>query len=380
MHPFAELQMDVLVFPSRIAEQTLCAGLFVVTDDFTGWSWIELLRNQSAETLVSALERRVLREFPRPQIIRSDGHPSFRSAEMASLLLDNSIEHRLSAPYNAREHGGVERMIGVVQSRLRSIFAGDIEATALELERALRFTPSEAHLGRSPFENVYGVRAEPLGRLSDPAVEGSLSDHIAARDDARADLLHTMLRHRIDRQHRRERATGPLPTFEVGQPVMLIRPPADKMTHGAVGPYVVVSVGEHDAYYSVALLGPDGQPTGLPTRAAAGQLRPFDMSRTTPAAEWRRLVEQEFGDDEEDALFPTRRIADHRASQRADSSDGDLEFLVVWITNRGDVTTWEPVHFLKNNEHFKDYIRSNRLQAAVLRQARRERARLGREG
>jgi hypothetical protein len=152
------------------------------------------------------------------------------------------------------------------------------------------------------------------------------------------------------------------------------------MTHGAVGPYVVVSVGEHDAYYSVALLGPDGQPTGLPTRAAAGQLRPFDMSRTTPAAEWRRLVEQEFGDDEEDALFPTRRIADHRASQRADSSDGDLEFLVVWITNRGDVTTWEPVHFLKNNEHFRDYIRSHRLQAAVLRQARRERARLGREG
>jgi hypothetical protein len=54
---------------------------------------------------------------------------------------------------------------------------------------------------------------------------------------------------------------------------------------------------ESDAFYSVALMGPDGEPVGLATRAAAGQLRPFDMTRTTAAAEWDRLVAQEFGGD-----------------------------------------------------------------------------------
>lgn len=190
----------------------------------------------------------------------------------------------------------------------------------------------------------------------------------------------TKPRHRIDRLYRREHATGPLQTFAVGDRVILIRPPADKMTHGAVGPYVVVSVGDSSAYYSIALLGPEGHPTGLPTRAASGQLRPFDMSRTTPAAEWQRLVETEFGDDDDDTLYPTRRVASHRPSRRSDKSAGDLEFEVVWITHRGDVTTWEPAHFLTSNEHFNDYVRAHGLQSAVRKQARRERARLGSSG
>lgn len=185
-------------------------------------------------------------------------------------------------------------------------------------------------------------------------------------------MQRSMLRSRLDRQYRRELAAGPTPTFGIGAPVMLLRPPADKMTHGAVGSYVVVTAEANGAYYSVALMGPDGGPSGLPTRAAAGQLRPFDMSRTTPEAEWRRLHEQEFGDD----MCPTRAVTGHRRSRRASADARDLEFDVVWITADGDVVTQEPARHLSaaGNVHFKEYVREHGLTARVREQVRRERA------
>ena len=89
----------------------------------------------------------------------------------------------------------------------------------------------------------------------------------------------------VEELERRMFSDPPTPGFKIGDVVMLIRPPSDKLMSGAVAPYVVVTKEDTGTYYSVAILGPDGQPEGLPTRAAGAQLRPFDMSRTTPRAE-----------------------------------------------------------------------------------------------
>ena len=154
---------------------------------------------------------------------------------------------------------------------------------------------------------------------------------------------------------------------------MLIRPPADKMTQGAVGPYLVVTADESQAYYSIAIMGADGNASGIPTRAAAlaGQLRPFDMSRTTPPAEGLRLHRQEFGDD----TCPIRSITGHRPCERSDAHVGDLEFHVVWITEEGDVPQWEPVSNLTRVQVFKDYVLAQGLSGLVKKQASRERRR-----
>ena len=249
-------------------------------------------------------------------------------------------------------------------------------AALSELQRGFRNTPSEAHMGRSPFECVFGVPGEPLDRLSSlesVLTERDLPTMLAGRLEAKEALQNWLLRQRIDRQVRRERGTGPTATFAVGDTVMLIRPPADKMTQGAVGPYLVVTADESQAYYSIAIMGADGNASGIPTRAAAlaGQLRPFDMSRTTPQAEGLRLHRQEFGDD----TCPIRSITGHRPSERSDAHVGDLEFHVVWITEEGDVPQWEPVSNLTRVQVFKDYVLAQGLSGLVKKQASRERRR-----
>jgi len=224
MQPFSELQMDVLVFPARVARLTGRVGIFAITDDFTGWVWLETLVDQSAATLSQALASRVFRDFPLPSRIASDGHPSFVSDEMSALLGRHGVEHRVSAPYNAREHGGVERKVRVTFERLRAIFRGDTDGAVIEIERAMRNTPSPAHLNLSPYEAAYGVRGEPSDRLWDPEAIGDLESQLAARKQAVEDMQRSMLRCRLDRQYRRELATGPTPTFSIGDTVMLLRP------------------------------------------------------------------------------------------------------------------------------------------------------------
>jgi hypothetical protein len=221
----------------------------------------------------------------------------------------------------------------------------------------------------SSYESVYGVRGDTLEVSHLTEQPSGLAAHVAAHQLVVDDLQRELVRRRINAQYRREKSSPPTRTFKIGDTVMLLRPPVDKAAHAAVGPYVVVTVGEMSAYYSVAILGPDGEPTGLPTRAAAGQLRPFDMSRTTPETEYLRLVNEEFGDGE---MWPTRAVVGHEPNP---TRHGDLLFKVVWITNTGDSTTMEPVTWLMNNEHFKDYVSSHGLEAVVEAQARREKAR-----
>ena len=372
LNPFAELQMDVLVFPHRINRDTGFIGIFVITDDFTGFVWLEGVKDQTVATLTAVLQNRVLRDFPKPGIIRSDGHPSLAAPQMAALLDSNGIKHRLSAPYNAKEHGGVESRIGNTFNLLRAHYNGDVVKAIYECERTLRNMPSEAHLQRQPYENVFGVRGEPTERLHDPEASGDLATQLESRRVAVEDLQRVMLRHRIHQQKLREAAVRPTQGFNVGDTVMLLRPPSDKMMSGGVAPYVVVTKEDSGVYYSVAILGPEGEPVGLPTRAAGAQLRPFDMSRTTPRAEWLRLQAEEFGSD----TCPTKAVVGHRPSERMDASEGDLEFEVIWMTEEGDVTRFEPAQFLSaaGNVHFKEYVEAAGLKTRVRKQVQRERS------
>ena len=369
MRPLTELQMDCLIFPARVAAATNRVGIFIISDDFSGWVWLAPIAHQTAAVFVGILEDRLIRNFPTPAIMRSDGHPGFGSTEMAAFMEKHNIEHRLSAAYNAREHGGVERQVAAVFERGRCIFNGDVERMCAVIERGIRNSPSEAHANLQPFEIVFGVRGEPLDRLCEPGDAATLEEQVAARQEMIEVVQRWMLRTRIDRHYRRSRAVGPPGTFAVGDTVMLLRPPADKLTQGAVGPYVVVDADEPYGFYSVALLGPDGEPTGSATRAAAGQLRRFDMSRTTPEREWLRLQDQEFGEES----FPTRAVTGHRRSRRRSAAPEDLEFMVVWITPDGDKTTPEPVRHLVHNADFQRYVKKHNLVTRVKEQAARER-------
>ena len=271
-----------------------------------------------------------------------------------------------------QEHGGVERRVGMIFDQLRASYKGDARKAIGEAERTIRNMPSASRLEMQPYEMVFGVRGESIERLHGIETTGDMAAMVESRRRVVEDLQRVLLRSRIHQQKLREAAVPPTPGFRIGDVVMLIRPPSDKLMSGAVAPYVVVTKEDTGTYYSVAILGPDGQPEGLPTRAAGAQLRPFDMSRTTPRAEWLRPQAEEFGDES----FPTRAIVGHRPSERKDASDGDLEFLVTWITETGDVTTPEPAMWLTGNSHFKQYVDTHGLvRSQVRKQVQRERAR-----
>ena len=239
----------------------------------------------------------------------------------------------------------------------------------------VRNEPSPTRLNLSPFEIALGMRSEPADRVLDVA-EGDIPSFLAARKEATEAVLQWLLCKRLSRQFQRELATGPSTKFNVGDTVMLLRPPADKLTQSAIAPYIVVDFDERGDYYAVSLMGADGKPVdAIPTRAAAAQLRPFDMSRTSPEKEWLRLQWQAFGDDS----CPVRAILAHRKSKRSDADYNDLEFRVLWITSDGDVEDWQPAHNLSSsgNIEFKNYIRQHRLVSRVRAQVTRERAKLG---
>ena len=271
-----------------------------------------------------------------------------------------------------RSTGVLERRVGKVFERLCAVFGDDFYVASLE--RGIRNAPSIAHMGLSPFEIVFGV----YGNLQDRSFDFSpderssvdLSILLSVHPQAVTSLQHWMLCDRIDRQYHRERAVGPSSNFDVGDSVMLLRPPSDKMTQSGIAPYVVVSADDSGAFYSVALLGPAGEPAGMATRVVAGQLHPFDMSRTTH--EWRRLQWQEFDDD----TCLIRSMTRHRKSRRPSADARDLEFEVIWITDRGDVTTWEPARHLScaGSVDFKEYERQALLVSHVRAQVSRERS------
>jgi hypothetical protein len=370
MRIFSELEMDVLVLPKRLGADII--GIFLVVDDASGFWWLEGIRDQSAETLAGALYSRVLRNFPTPLIMRSDGHASFDSSVMKSLLDEYGIEQRISAPYNPREHGGVERANSTVWNRLRAVYNGPetvkLSKVLDRIEYAGRDSPSEAHAGLSPNRIVFNTHGSPPERGL-PWVEPlGLAEELEARTRAMEALQRAHLAMRIDRQYRRDRDCGSTGQFKVGDTVAVLRPPSDKLTQGAVAPFLVVGADESGAYYSTALMGPEGDPVGMATRVAAGQLRAFNMARTTPAAEWQRLQQQEFGTE----YYTTRAVTSHRPSRRGSAASEDLEFEVVWITNEGDVSTWEPVRYLSRNVDFKEYVAGARLAARVRRQLARE--------
>ena len=79
--------------------------------------------------------------------MRSDNHPSFGGNEMRTLFKEYGIKDRLSAPYNAREHGGAERAVGITCERLRVCYAGDVPAATAVTKRGFRDGASPAHLG-----------------------------------------------------------------------------------------------------------------------------------------------------------------------------------------------------------------------------------------
>ena len=294
MHPFAEMEMDCLVLPRRTEDGF--EGLHIVTDDASGWVIVEPVRDQKATTFCTALNNRLFRSYPAPIVMRSDGHPSFKSAEMQALLAQYGTQHRLSAAYNAREHGQVENAVGTAFERLRAIYDGDTPKAADAVERGFRSSASETRMGLSPMRFVFLTAARPQEREFPPLPVESLADWYKAKAELTEAVERCLLARRIDRQYRASVGTSDSPEFAVGDPVMLLRPPQDKLTQGAVAPYVVVSVGDFGVYYGVSLMGPDGQPVGLPIRVAAAQLRRFNMSRTTPEAEWLRLYQQEFGE------------------------------------------------------------------------------------
>lgn len=78
MQPFAELQMDTLVLPANIADESGYVGIFVMSDDFTGWVWRDCVSRDVCRSSDGAASSAI----SITRVMRFDIHLSFVGAEM----------------------------------------------------------------------------------------------------------------------------------------------------------------------------------------------------------------------------------------------------------------------------------------------------------
>ncbi|KAI3825408.1 hypothetical protein L1987_06891 [Smallanthus sonchifolius] len=108
--PLELLHMD-LFGPISIRSNGGKSYCFVVTDDFSRFSWVKFLASKAETTklvqfLILALENLFNLKVRR---IRSDNGREFKNSKMGLFCLQNGIHHEFSAPYVPQQNGVAER-------------------------------------------------------------------------------------------------------------------------------------------------------------------------------------------------------------------------------------------------------------------------------
>lgn len=117
--PFELIAADLVQLPKT---RHGYIGCLVVIDHFTKWLSVVPIRNKTALTVASALERLVLPNLPRkPERILTDNGREFTSEQFNDLLDQYNIRHIYSTPYKPSSNGAVERANRTLIEMLRCL-------------------------------------------------------------------------------------------------------------------------------------------------------------------------------------------------------------------------------------------------------------------
>ena len=162
--PFEAMSLDLAAYEGNT--------YLVAVDRFSGWSNMAKLRNLDTSAVTSQMDEWNC-DFGKPQRLRTDGGPQFRS-EFVKWCEDNGIVHELSSPEHHQSNGHAENAVKNMKYLL-----GKCDGHWPSFRKALheyRNTPRSSD-GLSPAQWAWGRRQ----RSEAPALEsayGRISDQI----------------------------------------------------------------------------------------------------------------------------------------------------------------------------------------------------------
>jgi hypothetical protein len=128
-------------------------------DYATSWPVVQAVPSATAEVVAQFIYEKIYIEYGPPRILTSDNGPQFIGRVLAHLLQQVKTKHHLTAPYNPRANGKVERYNGLLGKILTKMLVNDYIANwDTHLPAAVYATRVRAHRTSkfSPFYLVYG--------------------------------------------------------------------------------------------------------------------------------------------------------------------------------------------------------------------------------
>jgi len=356
--------VDVCSSPSGVS------ALLVFVDMASRYVMLSPVKQKSSAEVISAFRRWRLRFGSLPSTVLCDQGSHFTAKSLVQWLVQHGIctESLEATPYNSQGRGRVESVNKRILHWLKIILpSGKSEEwvdLVDELELALNATVNRT-TGISPFQFIYNFPPQLPLQWVDPwsALSGSEDIFTQASIVTQARRYLATVRAEMEAltSAAARNSSVVMQIFNVGDAVLLYHPKQDtKLSPAWRGIFEVVHVeldpdGNRTHFYSVKyclpghsqqrpLLGP-----ALFVRAT--RIRPFNASRTSPAAEAERELPQ--GWRVVDAIQQGPRLTLDAATSG--------HFLVKW--HGVSDPSWEPPSSLIGNKIFTQYCSNNGLDS-----------------
>ena len=110
--PWSEVSMDFAELPNN-------EYLLIITDDYSRYPVIEIVKSTSANTVIPKVDK-VFSEFGIPDVVKTDNGPPFNSSAFRSFAQNLGFKHRKITPRWPRANGEVERFVRTVKKVIKT--------------------------------------------------------------------------------------------------------------------------------------------------------------------------------------------------------------------------------------------------------------------
>ena len=173
--PWQELSMDFCgPFPNG-------DYLLVVTDDFSRYPEVEILRSTSAKAVIPHLDSIFARQGI-PNVVRTDNGPPFNSEDFQKFATHFGFTHRRITPMWPRANGEAERLMRTLEKAIRTavIEGKNWRQELFTFLRQYRATPHST-TGKSPSELLNGRKL----KSTLPQIQHDLAPQEVRQTDAK---------------------------------------------------------------------------------------------------------------------------------------------------------------------------------------------------
>lgn len=343
--PFTVIVIDVMGPLETAADGS--KYILTMTDVFTRFLELVPLKAASADTIIKALDDRIVYRYGPPLLVQVDGGANLTSKRVESYISAHGGEMRLGVPYHPqsqglaeRQHRDIGRMLRALCARSPTTWAASVMRVQFELNNAFnRSIQMSAH------EALYGCTAvRPLidtGAVSHADMTLDQRQHLIARIHQSVEATLARTREQMQREYTRKRKPV---HYNVGDCVYLLNPARHrpKLSTAWNGPYFIVRK-ESDNVYIIK-----DRISEKPRKVHVEHLKPFDTTRANLEQEENNLVATDH--------YVIDSIIEHQLSaQRGHKAVAPL-FLVKWRGLEDSENSWERYDALSHTPQLRRYL------------------------